>query len=62
MKHGKMGSLTLKNPRTGELWICPDQTKKKSIDGVEFIQVHSPENTRLVWIAYGALTRVSKKD
>lgn len=62
MKPVKPVSVTLKNPRTGELWICEDVTKKRSIDGVDFIQVHGPDNNRLVWIAQSALTRINKQD
>lgn len=53
--------ITLKNPRTGEIWICPDFVKRRIIDGSEFVEVHQPGSTRLVWMSLSALTKVKEK-
>lgn len=53
--------IQFKNPRTGEIWLCPDFKHRKTIDGIEFIEVHKPDNQRLVWINIGNLIKVSEK-
>lgn len=48
-----------KNPRTGEIWICPDIKQRRQVDGIDFIEVHKPENVRRVWINLNNLERVN---
>jgi hypothetical protein len=43
-------SVTLENPKNGELWLCDDFKARRMIDGVEFVEVHKPDNQRRVWI------------
>lgn len=51
--------MTLRNPRTGEVWVCEDYRKRRNIDGLDFIEVHPPESiNRTVWIALDALAKV----
>ena len=50
-KYGdKPRTVTLENPKNSELWLCDDFTKRRHIDGVEFVEVHKPDNFRKVWI------------
>jgi hypothetical protein len=53
----KSRPVTLSNPRTGEIWICPDFVNRRVVDGVEFVQVHKPDNPRLVWISLDSVVR-----
>jgi hypothetical protein len=48
----------LKNPRTGEVWVCDNPGNKRVVDGVDFIEVHQPGSSRLLWIAESALVKV----
>lgn len=51
--------VKFRNPRTGEVWICPDPKQRRQVDGVEFIEVHKPEQPRRVWINLDNLERVT---
>jgi hypothetical protein len=46
----KVKSVTLTNPRTGEVWVCENFDNRRRVDGVDFVEVHRPDNARLVWM------------
>lgn len=46
------------NPVNQEKWICENINDIKLIDGVEFLQVHKPENTRTVLMRKDALKKI----
>lgn len=46
------------NPVNQEKWVCEDINDIKVIDGVEFLQVHKPENNRVVLMRKDALKKV----
>jgi hypothetical protein len=48
-------TVTLENPKNNELWLCDDFTKRRNIDGVEFVEVYKPDNMRRVWINLGSV-------
>lgn len=48
------------NPMNQECWICEDVNDTRTIDSVEFLQVHRPENMRIVLMRKDALKRVKK--
>jgi len=50
MRHQNNKPVTLENPKNGELWLCDDFKVRRVIDGVEFVEVHKPDNQRRVWI------------
>lgn len=54
--------VQLKNPRTGEIWACSDFHQRKIVDGVEFVEVHRPDNARKVWINLTTLVKVKKNN
>lgn len=54
----KNKTVTLSNPRTGEIWICENFESRRKVEGVEFVEVHKPENTRLVWMNLENLIQV----
>ena len=58
MKSHSTGPVTLANRRTGEIWICESWTARRSVDGVEFVEVHRPDNARTVWMNLETLERV----
>ncbi len=47
-----------RNPRTGEVWVCPDLKQRRQVDGIDFVEVHKPDNTRMVWINVQNLVKV----
>lgn len=53
----KTKAVTVRNPRTGETWICEDYSQRRTVDGIEFIEVHKPDSQRTVWISAGALVK-----
>ncbi len=55
-------AVTLKNPRTGEIWICDNFSNRRTIDGNIFVEVHKQHAERPVWIALSALVRVKSTD
>ena len=57
----KIKTVTLSNPRTGETWICENYDVRRRVDGVEFVEVHRPDNTRMVWMNLQNLVRVKDK-
>ena len=54
----KNKTVTLSNPRTGEVWVCENLDNRRQVDGVDFVEVHKPENSRLVWMNLNNLTKV----
>lgn len=50
--------VNLKNPRTGEVWICENFDQKRNVDGVEFVEVHKPDNLRMVWMNLNNLVKL----
>ena len=36
----KTKSVTLSNPRTGEVWVCENFDNRRCVDGVDFVEVH----------------------
>jgi hypothetical protein len=54
----KAKSVTLANPRTGEVWVCENFDNRRSVDGVDFVEVHRPDNSRLVWMNLTNLVKV----
>jgi|SanBayMetagenome_1026888.scaffolds.fasta_scaffold01614_7 hypothetical protein len=57
----KNRAVTLKNPRTGEVWNCPDYTKRRTVDGVEFVEVFKPGVNRPLWISLAALVKTKEE-
>lgn len=53
----KRKPVRLSNPRTGEVWICPDFVNRRTVDGVEFVEVHKPDSSRMVWINLNTVVR-----
>lgn len=53
----KSKQVLLKNPRTGEVWNCPDYGNRRVVDGVEFVEVYKPGSNRPVWISVAALVK-----
>lgn len=49
--------VTLKNQRTGEVWICDDYKARRMVDGNVFVAVHKPDNQRLVWMNLNTLVQ-----
>jgi hypothetical protein len=49
-----------RNPRTGEVWHCPDLKQRRQVDGIDFVEVHKPDNTRMVWINIQNLVKVQE--
>jgi hypothetical protein len=56
----KHKSIVLTNPRTGETWLCENYNVRRNIDGVEFVEVRKPDNTRTVWMNLDTLQRVKQ--
>lgn len=52
--------VKLSNPRTGEVWICENFDNRRKVDGIEFVEVHRPENSRAVWINLTTLVKVKE--
>lgn len=54
----KTKNVLLKNPRTGEIWLCEDFTNRRMVDGTEFVEVRLPTSSRPVWMSLDALVKV----
>lgn len=52
--------IQFQNPRTGEVWICENFENKRKVDGVDFIEVHRPDNGRMVWMNLQNLVKVKQ--
>lgn len=57
----KTKSVTLSNPRTGEVWVCENFDNRRCVDGVDFVEVHRPNNNRMVWMNLENLVKVKDK-
>lgn len=57
----KTKSVTLSNPRTGEVWVCENFDNRRRVDGVDFVEVHRPDNSRMVWINLENLVKIKEK-
>lgn len=57
-----MKYTTLKNPRTGEIWICENLENRRRIDGQDFVEVHKPNSPRTVWIILENLVKIKNTD
>lgn len=55
-----MKTVKFTNPRTGEIWICEDLNVRRKVDGVDFVEVHRPDNNRLVWMNLTNLTKIKE--
>ena len=53
--------VRLKNVRNNQEVICEDITKIRTIDGQDFVEVHTDANARLFWINKATLVKVAKK-
>lgn len=60
MKNQRSTSVKLKNPRTGEVWVCENFDQRRKVDGVDFVEVHRPDNTRTVWMNLQNLTKIKQ--
>lgn len=58
----KTKQVVLKNPRTGEIWICEDYLNRRKVDDSDFVEVHQPGATRRVWMALSALVKAKDSD
>lgn len=58
----KTKPITLSNPRTKELWICENFQNRRTVDGVEFVEVHKPNDKRMVWMNLSNLERNRQVD
>ena len=56
-----MKSMTFKNRMNGERFVCDDVRLVEVIDGVEYIIVHRPNETRMFKMRKDALERVKDK-
>ena len=54
----KIKPVRLKNILSNEIWICEDYTKTRTVDGVDFIQVHRESNVQATyWINKHSLAK-----
>ena len=53
--------VTLTNPRTGDVWVCENFDNRRRVDGVDFVEVHRPGNSRMVWMNLENLVKVKDK-
>jgi hypothetical protein len=51
---------TFENPMNQEQWVCENIHDIKTIDGVEFLQVHRYADDRTVLMRKDALKRIKK--
>jgi len=58
----KTKSVTLANPRTGEMWVCENFDNRRRVDGVDFVEVHRPDNSRLVWMNLANLVKTKSSN
>ena len=56
-----MKSMTFKNRMNGERFVCEDVRQVEVIDGVEYIVVHRPNETRMFKMRKDALERVKEE-
>ena len=58
----KPKQVVLKNPRTGEIWICEDYSNRRKVDGSEFVEVRQSGAGRKVWMSLSALVKAKDSD
>ena len=56
-----MKAMTFKNRMNGERFVCEDVRQVEVIDGVEYIVVHRPNETRMFKMRKDALERVKEE-
>jgi hypothetical protein len=56
-----MKAMTFKNRMNGERFVCDNVRQVEVIDGVEYIIVHRPNETRMFKMRKDALERVKDK-
>lgn len=61
MLRNKNKPITFLNPRTGDVWVCENAMNKRQVDGVEFIEVHKPDNPRMFWVNLTTLVKQKNK-
>lgn len=52
--------VRLSNSRTGEVWLCSDLSRIKTVDGNEFLEVYKEGSNRTFLISKKALTKVKQ--
>jgi len=57
----KMKSITYRNRMNGERFVCDDVRLVETIDGVDYIIVHRPNEQRMFKMRKDALERVKEK-
>jgi hypothetical protein len=59
-----MKSVLFKNPVNGEKFICDDVNNIKTIEGIEYLTVHRPNNERQFLMRKDVLKKIDtvKKD
>lgn len=60
LKQRQKNPVYLTNARTGEIWLCKDLSKVKTVDGNEFIEVYKEGSNRTFLISKKALTKVKR--
>lgn len=53
--------VRLKNIRNDQEFVCEDIMNVRTIDGQDFVEVHTDTNARLFWINKATLVKVAKK-
>ena len=56
-----MKAMSFKNRMNGERFVCEDVRQVEVIDGVEYIVVHRPNETRMFKMRKDALERVKEE-
>jgi hypothetical protein len=56
-----MKSITFKNKLNGEQFVCDNIKNVETIDGIDYIVVHRPDNTRQFLMKKDILEKVSSK-
>lgn len=54
--------VRLKNIRNDQEFVCEDIMNVRTIDGQDFVEVHTDTNARLFWINKATLVKVAKKN
>ena len=54
-------TVVLTNPLNSEQWFCEDYSKVKDIDGVPYVTVFKPENSKRTFLMRKDALRVSGK-
>lgn len=54
----KIAPVRLKNLLSNETWICEDYSNVKTVDGIEFIEVHKENSQRKFLMNKNSLAKV----